>query len=278
MKRSIGTKPSGPDSGAKLFKIGAAAQQLGVSPSWIRAWERLGLVRPLRTNSKYRFYTSADMRILKRAVYLRKYLGLNAQAVVHQLKQEGIVLADQTGSPNSLFLGNKLRKLRLEGGESLAQVARALNISIGFISNLERGQVEASIGLLREIAKHYGINIVDLFTAANESGTPLVKSTDRKVLSGTTGVRMELLAWGKILMEPHIFHISPAAGSPDFYSHEGEEFIYVITGELLIYLEETPYQLKAKDSFYFTSQTPHRWANSGKTEATVLWINTPPTF
>lgn len=244
----------------------------------VRAWEKLGLARPLRTSSSYRLYTSADVRVLKRAVYLRKVLRLNAQAIIHQLKQEGVLSDDTSSSPDSLAIGARLRKLRAEAGESLAQVARALGISIGFISNLERGQVQASVGVLRKLAQHYGINIVDLFTTVNESGTPLVRAKDRKVLSGAAGIQMELLAWGKIMMEPHIFRIAPQAGSPDFYSHEGEEFIYVIAGELVIHLHETVYQLKVRDSFYFPSKTPHRWINPGKSEATVLWINTPPTF
>ncbi len=278
MKQSTNSDVLSDSGNGKVLKIGRVAQQLGISPSILRAWEKLGLARPLRTNSSYRLYSSADMRILKRAVYMRKVLGLNAQAIILQLKQEGMLSEKPTDSAEAFALGNKLRKLRLEEGESLAQVARALDISIGFLSNLERGQAQASIGVLRSLAQHYGINIVDLSTAVNESGTPLVRPPERKVLSGGSGVRMELLAWGKIIMEPHIFRIAPQAGSPDFYSHEGEEFIYVITGELVIHLRETAYELKASDSFYFTSKTPHRWINPGTTETTVLWINTPPTF
>jgi len=269
--------PSTRDS-AKLFRIGVAARLLGISISMLRAWETLGITRPLRTTSGYRLYTSADMQILKRAVYLRKVLGLNAQAIIHQLKQEGILSESAAGLPDGLALGIRLRKLRLKRGKSVTQVARSLRISIGFLSNLERGQVQASVSVLHKLAQHYGINIADLFTRVNESGTPLVRLKDRKILSGADGVRMELLAWGKIIMEPHIFRISSKAGSPEFYSHEGEEFIYIISGELVIHLQRTAYHLKTSDSFYFTSKTPHRWINPGKSEATVLWINTPPTF
>jgi DNA-binding transcriptional MerR regulator/uncharacterized cupin superfamily protein len=268
-----------PTAGAgRLRKIGTVARELGVSPSIIRAWERLGLARPLRTKNGYRFYTANDTRVLKRAVYMRKALGLNAQAILLQLRQDGVLPSSSSKSPDGLALGRKFRKLRQKRGESLAEVARAVDVSTGFISNIERGQEQASIRVLTHLARHYGVNIVDLFTRVNENAPPLVKPTERKALSGGPGVRMELLAWGKIMMEPHIFHIMPKAGSPDFYSHEGEEFMYVIAGELVIHLQDKVYELETGDSFYFPSHTPHRWINPGKAEAKIIWINTPPTF
>jgi quercetin dioxygenase-like cupin family protein len=89
---------------------------------------------------------------------------------------------------------------------------------------------------------------------------------------------MELLAWGNTVMEPHLFRIRPDAGSGESYSHEGEEFIYILRGELEIALGGEQYRLKAGDSFYFESATPHRWKNPGRRETFILWVNTPPTF
>ena len=100
----------------------------------------------------------------------------------------------------------------------------------------------------------------------------------RKVLEAGPGVRMELLAWGNTVMEPHLFRIAPQSGSGDPYTHDGEEFLYVLRGDLHIALDDEEYKLKPGDSFYFQSNTPHRWKNPGKTETWVLWINTPPTF
>jgi mannose-6-phosphate isomerase-like protein (cupin superfamily) len=79
-------------------------------------------------------------------------------------------------------------------------------------------------------------------------------------------------------MEPHLFRIAPDAGSGESYSHEGEEFLYVLKGELHIRLDGTQYDLKQGDSFYFESATPHQWRNPGSKETWVIWVNTPPTF
>jgi DNA-binding transcriptional MerR regulator/mannose-6-phosphate isomerase-like protein (cupin superfamily) len=268
-------KPENDRAGS--LKIGEVAQLLGISASMIRAWEKLGFLRPARTSSAYRLYAPEDVRVLRRAVYLRKVSGLNAPAILHQLRQDGLTGGGSNGAGEPSSIGPRLRKLRRQRGESLSTVAKALGISVGFLSNLERSQSGASVGITHKLAHYYGANILDFFNSpAAES--PLVPAGQRKVLQSGEGVRMELLAWGKITMEPHLFRIAPGAGSVESYAHEGEEFLFVTKGRLNIHLEGREYQLRAGDSFYFQSTAPHRWENPGKTEAVILWINTPPTF
>src|SRR5579872_5600774 len=72
-----------------LLKIGDVARLAGISPSVIRSWEKLGLTSPRRTASKYRMYSAQDVKLLKRARFLRKVRGLNAPAIVQLLKREG---------------------------------------------------------------------------------------------------------------------------------------------------------------------------------------------
>jgi DNA-binding transcriptional MerR regulator/mannose-6-phosphate isomerase-like protein (cupin superfamily) len=265
-------KPADPKP---YLKIGDVARLVGVSPSMIRSWESLGLTQPHRTISKYRLYTPADVKLLKRARFLRKVRGLNAPAIAHVLKREGLVRPATNGSNSAI--GVHLRQMRLRGKLSLAQVSQRVGISVGFLSALERSHVSASVSTLRKLARFYKTNILDFFDAA-ESNSRLVPSDKRKVLEAGPGVRMELLAWGNTVMEPHLFRISPRAGSGESYTHEGEEFLYILRGELHISVAEVEYRLKSGDSFYFESATPHRWFNPGRTETRVLWINTPPTF
>ena len=114
---------------------------------------------------------------------------------------------------------------------SLAQVAEAVGISVGFLSALERSQMSGSVGTLRKLARFYKTNILDFFDAS-EASKRQVRPAERKVLEAGAGVRMELLAWGNTVMEPHLFRIKPGGGSGESYSHEGEEFLYVLRGEL----------------------------------------------
>ena len=260
--------------GEAYLKIGDVANAVGISPSAIRGWEALGLTRPHRTESRYRLYTDADVRVLKKARYLRKVRGLNAAAIVQMLKRDGAIKPHATGTAS---IGPRLRRLRTKRGAGLAEVASAAGISIGFLSALERSQMSASVGTLRRLARYYRTNILDFFDAT-ELNTRLVRPPKRKVLEAGPGVRMELLAWGNKVMEPHLFRIKPNAGSGEEYAHEGEEFLFVLRGELHIALAGEEYHLKRGDSFYFESATPHHWRNPGRSETWLLWVNTPPTF
>lgn len=260
------------------LKIGDVARLVGVSPSMLRSWESLGLIRPRRTGSRYRLYTPEDIRVLKRARFLRRVRGLNSPAIVHLLKSQGIVPAARQTHGKSAGLGPRLRRLRLKRGLSLAAVATATSISVGFLSAVERGLMSASVGTLRKLARFHNVNILDFFNPT-EANPRLVQPRERKLLEAGPGVRMELLAWGNTVMEPHLFRIAPGAGSGEPYAHEGEEFLYIIRGKLEISLDGGEgFRLAPGDSFYFESNVPHRWANPGKSEAWVLWVNTPPTF
>jgi DNA-binding transcriptional MerR regulator/quercetin dioxygenase-like cupin family protein len=256
------------------LKIGDVARLVGVSPSMIRSWESLGLTRPHRTASKYRLYGPEDIKLLKRARFLRKVRGLNAPAIVQLLKRDGLL---RPAAGASSAIGVRLRQLRLRRSLSLAQVAQAVGISLGFLSALERSHMSASVSTLRKLARFYKTNILDFFDPA-EARVRLVPPGKRKVLEAGPGVRMELLAWGNTVMEPHLFRIAPQSGSGESYHHEGEEFLYILQGELQISLDEEEYHLQPGDSFYFESATPHSWKNPGHSETWVLWVNTPPTF
>jgi transcriptional regulator with XRE-family HTH domain len=259
----------------RKLRISEVARRVGISSSALRSWEALGLVSPQRTQSHYRLFTESDVRLLQRAIFLRRARGLNPAAIVHVLKRQGVVSAP---SESALLPGQRFRRLRTRRGLSLAQVARATGVSVGFLSALERGQMRSSIATLRRIARFYRTNILSLFETAGDNPR-LVRPNQRKILETTPDVRMELLAWGNTVMEPHLFRIKPGGGSGESYSHEGEEFLHVLRGKFEIWLDaKEHYHLKPGDSLYFESSTPHRWKNPGRTEAWLLWINTPPTF
>jgi DNA-binding transcriptional MerR regulator/mannose-6-phosphate isomerase-like protein (cupin superfamily) len=271
-----------PDNGTDdaYLKIGDVSKMVGISATVIRQWERLGLIRPHRTDSKYRLYTTGDVKLLRRARFLRKERGLNAPAIVDLLVRGGEIPFEPRPTPSNghgLSLGVQLRRARTQQNLSLSEAASAIGISTGFLSSLERSQTSASVGTLRKLARFYKINVLDLFQPS-DTNPYLVRPKDRKKLAAGKGVQMELLAWGNTMMEPHLFRIAPNRGSGESYSHNGEEFLHVMRGELHISIAGKPYRLRAGDSLYFDSNIPHTWHNPGKRETLVLWINTPPTF
>jgi len=262
----------------KPLKVGAVARLLGISAAMIRSWEALGLTTPARSQSRYRLYTEDDLRVLRRAVHLRKAKRLNTPAILMQLNQEGM-LKDRAGcrrekesSPSHI-----LRRLRLQRGISLARVAQAIGVSKGFLSNVERSRCHASIKVLADLARYYrvaGFSSAEPF----RSRGPLLTARDRKTLRGMPGVHVQLLALGTIAIEPQLFHIDPGAGISQAYGHEGEEFIFIFRGRLEIEMDGRKFQLQAGDSFSINSQTPHCWRNPGQTRTVALWITTPAKF
>jgi transcriptional regulator with XRE-family HTH domain len=202
---------------------------------------------------------------------------MNAPAIVHLMRTQGL-LSSVPSSAKPSSVGSRLRRLRLQYGYSLAQVARSADVSVGFLSALEREQMSASVSTLRRLARFYQMNILSLFNPS-DANPGRVQPAERKILDAGPGVRMELLAWGNTTMEPHLFRIAPSASSGESYAHDGEEFLFILRGILEISLSggET-LRLEEGDSFYFESSNEHRWRNPGKRETLVLWINTPPTF
>ena len=80
------------------------------------------------------------------------------------------------------------------------------------------------------------------------------------------------------LLSGYINHIERGGGSEGLIQHEGEEFGYVLEGEIELNVAGRPYRLNEGDSFHFRSERAHSYRNVGRKKARVLWLNTPPTF
>jgi DNA-binding transcriptional MerR regulator/quercetin dioxygenase-like cupin family protein len=263
------------------FKISQASKMLGVSPSSLRTWEQVGLIRPARSQGRYRLYSSDDLETAKRIVHLRRRKGFNLTGVAHLLSSE-IPAEKRNRAPKNATtrLSEHLLELRRTQGCTLAQVAGQAGISISFLSAIERGRAKPSIATLQRLAVIYKTNVLSMFGAEDENKIQrLVRPADRKVLRPEPGVQMELLVLGKSQLEPHIFRIAPGVSSGGSYHHEGEEFIHVLKGSLEVWLDEVErYVLTTGDTLHFESTRAHRWKSLSEEETTLLWVNTPPTF
>ena len=99
----------------------------------------------------------------------------------------------------------------------------------------------------------------EVFGADLEQSSPLVRSSEA-VMQWDNGVRFEEMASGEQVMDPSYIRVPSGTGSEGFYSHNGEEFIYVISGRLFVELKDHgTFQVAPGDALYFPSTTPHRW-------------------
>jgi uncharacterized cupin superfamily protein len=80
------------------------------------------------------------------------------------------------------------------------------------------------------------------------------------------------------LLSGYINHIEPGGGSDGLIQHEGEEFGYVLEGQIELNVAGRRYRVGEGDSFHFRSERAHSYRNVGKKKARILWLNTPPTF
>jgi DNA-binding transcriptional MerR regulator/quercetin dioxygenase-like cupin family protein len=175
-------------------------------------------------------------------------------------------------------LGPQLRRLRERRRYNLAEAAHRAGVSPGFLSAVERSLANASVATLQRLAMSYGTTVMELFKTAPHDRR-LVTPAERRVLEVHSGVRMELLSFGAPMLQSMLFRVAPLAGSEGAYSHQGEEFIFMVSGTLEVWLDELEcFLLREGDSFWFPSTHAHRWFNPGNVDAVLLWINTPPTF
>lgn len=275
-------KPRKPAGRSHLsFRISEVSKMLSVSSSTLRQWENAGLTHPPRTKSGYRTYTREEVERLKSIQHLRLQKNLNVDAIRHLMNNAA---GSRNGAPRPanggsiVPIGNRLRKLRRERSMTLSEAAKGTDLSVSFLSCLERGQAHASIAALQRLAVFYNTNVLSFF-GGEQQASKLVRPRERIELSSEPGVHLELLAFGSTAMEPHLFRLAPGTSSGGSYHHEGEEFIFVISGSCDVWLDEVEhYRLCAGDSLYFSSSQTHRWSNPYKQQAVLLWINTPPTF
>lgn len=259
-----------------MYRIGEAAQRVGVSASALRLWERQGLLRPSRSDRRYRLYTDADLEQLRTIRRLRQVDRLNAPGIRRVLRAGRDPHASDTGVD-----GRLLRRLREARGLSLREAGRRAGLSTSFVSALERGATGASVASLQRLATAYDTTLAELFGDHRRSSDRLVRAGEREPLRlAVPGVRIESLARAATRLEPHLFVLAPGASSEGSYAHEGEEFLYLLTGSLTVWVgdDEVHHLAEPGDALSFPSTLPHRWRNDAERETQLLWINTPPSF
>jgi DNA-binding transcriptional MerR regulator/quercetin dioxygenase-like cupin family protein len=255
------------------MRIGEVARRVGVSPSTLRAWERKGLVRPVRAGGRHRRYNSDDIARLRdvRALLTR---GFGPPALHSIMSGEA--------TPEDPAVGKRLRAARTKRSLSLRGAAARAGISASYLSLVERGLAEASVSLLQRVASAYGGTLLEFFGApvSGRLGPKLVRSAERRRLRGFDRVEIEhLVTFPNAVIEVDIFNVAPGGGSGGAYAHEGEESIYVLNGELDVWLDETEhYHVETGDTLYFRSVQQHRWVNHSSATTRLFWVNTPPTF
>jgi len=180
-------------------------------------------------------------------------------------------------------VGAQLHRLRKMRNLTLEELGRRSEVSMGLLSQIERGRGNPSFNTLVQMAHALDVPIGRLFHTAEET-SPVVRVDQRRSLDVHSGGDIEavheLLSPGLDGALEVIWVEAPAGydSSATPFAHAGEEFGIVLSGRHEVHLDGVRYELGPGDSITYQSSTPHWYRNPGPETVKAIWVITPPTF
>jgi transcriptional regulator with XRE-family HTH domain len=178
-------------------------------------------------------------------------------------------------------VGQQVRGLRKLRGLTLEELSTRASVSIGLISQLERGRGNPSFNTLIQLSHALRVPVGRLFHGT-EQASPVVRANQRRTLdlhgSGELDVTYELLSPGLAGTLEAVWIEAPPGydTSKSPFTHPGEEFGIVLQGRHQIFLNGVCHELGPGDSITYPSTTPHWYRNEGPETVKALWVMTPP--
>ena len=170
---------------------------------------------------------------------------------------------DEAADAAAKRLGAHIRRVRHARGLTLVRLADATDLSHPFLSQMERGLAQPSLASLRRIAVALGTSPIELIAAADApvTGQPAIEVHTRGdgAISADFAVGIaRMLAHGQRPFQPMEYE-SENATAGDSFSHDEDEFVYVLAGEVCIELDGEVSVLVPAQSAYYSGGVSHRW-------------------
>lgn len=187
-----------------------------------------------------------------------------------------------TATVNLADLGRRVRAARLARRLTLEEVVSRADFTVSWLSKLENGQLTPSLEGLVKLADVLECGVDDLVEGLS---TPprhvVVRAGNGRVESSRNGkstVSIEYLAdqWRGRTMQPTITHLPAGERKPSLKSHDGQQFLLVLDGDVRFDYGDEVILLASGDSVYFDATIPHGVASRGKSKARVLTIAHEP--
>ena len=175
-------------------------------------------------------------------------------------------------------LGAKIKDMRLQHNLTQEELADRCELTKGYISQLENELTSPSIATLGDILSALGRSFSEFFK--EEKGDKVVFGENDYIEKEYEGAVQNWLVPNaqKNLMEPLTVELQPGASTGEDVPHEGEEFGYVLEGEVSLRLGSKKYVVHKGESFYYTADCTHAVSNDSRKKAKILWVSSPPNF
>ncbi len=178
-------------------------------------------------------------------------------------------------------IGEKIRRLRQENGLTQEELASRCELSKGFISQVEREMTSPSITSLVDILESLGTNLKEFFD--DDDDEEKIAFGDKDFFESYDESLKYKVEWivpnaQKNSMEPILLTIEPGGSFYEDNAHAGEEFGYVLSGEVVLKYGDRKIRAKQGETFYYLTDRDHTLINESKRIAKVLMVATPPNF
>lgn len=175
-------------------------------------------------------------------------------------------------------LGEKIKSLRQECNLTQNELADRCELTKGYISQIENELTSPSIATLMDILAALGTTLKDFFSEDEEERLVFTEDDFIEKVEDDQTINWLIPNAQKNMMEPIRIQLKPGACTNEDVPHEGEEFGYVLSGQIVLHVGSRKIPCKKGNSFYYTADKAHSISNNGKTDAVFIWVSTPPTF
>ena len=180
------------------------------------------------------------------------------------------------------MIGRQIREFRKARGLKLEELAGACGISKALLSKIENAKVSSPISTYSSIAASLGINFGDLLRGEEETGCVVIRRDERKLVSrkrSAHGYQFESLGfkWPNKKFNPFLLTYLPRSRKtplPNF-TFQGEEFIFLLEGEIEMFYERERYHLSPGDCLFLDASNPHGGRALRGKKAVALLISFP---
>jgi len=174
--------------------------------------------------------------------------------------------------------GQRIRNLRKNLGLSQLSLSEQVGMTKGYLSKIERADSPPPFSTLERLAVVLGVDVNELLTEPQATSERNIDFLDGKSPENDTEKKAGVCTYRSLLRSYHGRQMSPfmmsiAPGKTETFSHDSEEFVYVVSGKIELRYDGEHYKFGVGDSFYLDSRLPHTFLNHSREVVELLAVD-----